>query len=449
MSDFGSWLRCIGCGHKTDLLKERLFRCPKCGDLYDVVHDFKFITDLGSQAVSDLKTLFDLRQRQSPEDVRTRSGVWRFHELIFPSVSASEIVSLGEGMIPILPVGNNLRKWIGGNLDLWILPEGLTTTGSFKDFGGTVAITIAKMMMIARAIYASTGDTSAMVAAYCAAAGMVSCGLLPKGEVTDVQLPQPLMHGSKVILVPGKFDECMSIVEKLIALGRAFPINSINPTRIEGHQASVFLACQFFGWEMPDAFVVPVGNGSNSSSIGKGIRLLQNLGFVNSGPRPKIIGVQSHAANPLAASWEAVQNNGIVVNSDLWLSCYRAVINEQEIGKTSATAQLIGHPVSHKKVMREILSSNGAILTSEEAVLNEAVMVAGSDGFSVCPQTGTALSGLRQAVERGFVKNGARVVVVSTATGLKFPEVPLKHGRNNLVESPSCDLDVVARLMGV
>jgi len=435
-----SWLSCIGCGATAPLYGTLKFTCPKCGGLYDVEHDFSAIKKEGVDA---LRKIFDGRTLQSADDVCSRSGVWRFKELVMPSLANEEIVSLGEGVIPMWRAGSNLREWVGGDLDLWMMPEGLTPTGSFKDFGGTVAISVAKASGVKAIACASTGDTSAMAAAYAAAAGMQCAVVLPKGQVTDVQLAQPVAHGAKVVLIPGSFDECMRVVRELVDAGRVFPINSINPTRIEGHQASVFLANQFFGWQIPEAFVVPVGNGSNSSSIGKGMRLLRDLGFTDR--LAMLIGVQSDAANPLATSWETTQKDGYA-DPKAWLESYKP---RADLGETSATAARIGAPVSYQKVMREIDASRGAVLTALERDLNEAVMVAGRDGHLVCPQTGTALAGLRQAVERGFVKPGARVVVISTATGLKFPGVATSQAASSLTETASCDTEEVAMAIGV
>lgn len=438
-----SWLQCMRCGSTTDLLKERRFRCA-CGGLYDVCHNFSRFE--GDYTIRLWKDRFEGNCIIGPpdqDDPVFNSGVWRYHKLIMPLLQGEEIVTLGEGIFPIWRAGRNLRQWIGGGINLYILPEGLGPTGSFKDMGGTVAISVAKKAGVKAIACASTGDTSAMAAAYAAAAGITCAVVLPKGKVTEVQMAQPLAHGAKVILVPGSFDDCMKIVEELVQAERVFPINSINPTRIEGHQASVFLACQYLGWQMPDAFVVPLGNGSNSSSIGKGMRLLRDLGFVDR--LGKLIAVESEASNPLARSWEAMVEEGAVTQEE-WLKRYEP---QEKVGKTTATAALIGKPVSYEKVIREIILSKGACLTAGEYELNEAVLVAGSDGHFVCPQTGQALAGLRQAVKRGLIEAGQTVFLVSTATGLKFPSVPYATGKEKILESSSCRTEEIARLIGV
>ncbi|MBI4089074.1 threonine synthase [Candidatus Kaiserbacteria bacterium] len=435
----------MDCNSTAPLYGATRFRCPDCGGLYDVCHQF----EIQPSEAPYWKIVFDRRCLQDHHDIQSQSGVWRFHELVMPSLSEEHIVTLGEGIMPMWRAGNNLRKWIGGGLDLWLMPEGLAPTGSFKDFGGTVMISVAKASGVTAIGCASTGDTSAMAAAYAAAAGMTCAVVLPRGWVTAVQLAQPIAHGAKVITVPGSFDDCSRIVQELVAAGRMFPANSINPSRIEGHQATVFLAVQFFGWEMPDWFVVPVGNGSNSSSIGKGMRTLRDLGFVHHIGR--ILGVQSAAANPLAQSWSVasgMNRNPPSTNdfADLWKTAY---MPRDKLGDTVATAARIGAPVSYKKVIREITASNGAVLTASEESLIEAVLIAGSDGHFVCPQTGTALSGLRDAVSRGLVQSRERVVVVSTAAGIKFPNVPARRGGASSWNAKTCDTEEVAGLIGI
>lgn len=435
-----SKLKCMRCGSTVPLYGTVNFIC-ECGGLYDVAHNFNQVRNLSE----NWRRTFDGRTQQGPNNACALSGVWRFHELIMPSLPKKDIISLGEGLVPFWRAGNNLREWIGGELDLWLIPEGLTPTGSFKDFGGTVMISVAKKSGVKAIGCASTGDTSAMAAAYAAAAGMTCVVILPQGQVTPVQLAQPIAHGAKVVTIPGSFDDCMRIVQELVKAGRMFPANSLNPSRIEGHQATVFLTAQFFGWELPDWFVIPLGNGSNSSSIGKGVRLLQDLLLAKG--KSQLLSVQSDAANPLARSWEEVQRNGYA-DPDSWKRAYEP---QTRLGETTATATKIGRPVSYEKVMREINALNGAVLTAEEIILNEAVMIAGSDGHPVCPQTGTALAGLKQAVERGFVKTGSRVVVVSTATGLKFPEVPILYGQSSIIDldDGACETEHVAEVLGI
>lgn len=437
-----TWLQCIRCGYRTDLLDERLFKCPSCGGLYDVCHDYPNFD------VEHMKKVFDKRMiTKVGASPMFRSGVWRFKELIMPYLPEEYIVTLNEGDVPIIKAGRHIIDWIGGDLDLYIIQEGMTPTGSFKDYGGTSSISVGNASGIEFGACVSTGDTSAMVAAYCAAAPNMSCVvILPEGLVTAVQLAQPLVHNAKIITVPGTFDDCMVIMKELVASYGVYPFNSINPTRIEGHQATVFQLAQFFNWELPDWIAVPVGNGSNSSSIGKGMRLLKDKGFVDSTSR--ILGCQSHAAAPLYNSWKTSMEGKVFSTSRDWQNAYEPV----KVGTTTATAALIGNPASKDKVIREVVGvgyREGAMEMASEEDLNRAVAVCGKDGIFVCPQTGTVFAGLRNAVEKGLISPGERVVAVSTATGLKFAESAAKKLQGNIIQLSDCDVSTIANIMGV
>lgn len=442
-----TWLQCINpkCAHKSDLLKERKFRCPECGSLYDIRHDFSLIPKK-----EKLIKLFDQRASQAIGNLDNNplffSGVWRFKEWIMPFLAEEDIVSLGEGICPLVKAGPNLKKWLGADLDLWILMEGMTPTGSFKDYGGTVLMSVARAAGIKAVACASTGDTSAMAAAYAARAGIKAAVILPKGKITSVQLAQPLAHGARIINVPGDFDDCMKIMEELVQEFGVYPANSLNPARIEGHQASVFQIVQALGWQLPDWIAVPVGNGSNCSSIGKGLRLLEDFGF---GKKTRILASQSRAADPLAESWQKACSKyrgqeyqaGFIEN-------WQKIFKPKKAGETTATAARIGAPVSRDKVMREIAHSRGAMQIASERDLNEAVEAVGKDGQFVCPQTGIALAGLRSAIQNNWIKKDAKVIVISTATGLKFTQAIAQKLEKKIINLKSLKAKEAARALG-
>lgn len=432
-----SWLSCIGCGYRTDLLDERKFRCPECGNLYDIDHDFGLL----NKTLGDYARVFDERAALSAcysENPTIRSGIWRFKEWIMPFMPDDLIVTLNEGIVPIVRAGKCLRHWLG-DIDLYIIMEGMTPTGSFKDFGGTVMMSVAKTAGIRAVACASTGDTSAMAAAYAAAAGIKCAVILPKGKVTAVQLAQPLVYGAKIILLPGDFDDCMQVVQELVADYGVYPANSLNPARIEGHQATVFQIAQYFAWQLPEWIAVPIGNGSNCSSVGKAMRLMERFGQKKIS---RILGCQSETANPLGKSWDLAQKDGRATLEE-WKEKYEPV----KVGDTAATAARIGNPVSRDKVMREIMHSHGAMQVAAEYDLNEAVSICGKDGYFVCPQTGIALVGVRNAVKEGWIKKGERVVVVSTATGLKFTETAAAHLQHNIISASDCKTEIVAEIL--
>ena len=426
-----TWLQCIQCGNTADLLTARQFNCSVCGGLFEVGHDF---SNLGN--VVALKRKF--RSRMSDFSIVSepwrQSGVWRYGELIMPHLPEEYIVSLAEGNVPILHAGRQLCQWVGTN-NLWLILEGMTPTGSFKDFGMTVLVSIAKAAGIKAIACASTGDTSASAAAYAAAAGMKCVVLLPAGKITPVQLAQPLVHGATVVTLPGPFDECMRVQRELVACYGAYPANSINPARIEGHQATAFQIAQFFNWTMPNWIALPVGNGSDCSSVGKGMRLLARLGFVPHSSR--ILGCQSSAACPVAASW----------HEDVCLSDWLRDYKPTKVGETDANAMRIGEPVSAVKVMHEINASHGAMQIASEEDLHAAVAACGRDGIFVCPQTGVALAGIRNAVFNGNIKKTETVVAVSTATGLKFTGSATRHLEKEIIVMDNCNTPDVAKVI--
>ncbi|NUM25429.1 MAG: threonine synthase [Candidatus Buchananbacteria bacterium] len=428
-----SFLSCIGCGRKADVLTERAFSCPDCGNLYDMIVPVPL-----HHRPADWKALF---ARKSDFN----SGVWDFKPWVAPDLSADNIVSIGEGLVPLVEAGRHLKEYIGMPLKLWLSLRGKNPTGSFKDDGMTVLVSIAKAGGVEFIACVSTGDTSASLAAFCAHAGIKCTVILPAGKITPEQLMQVRLFGAQVILLPGTFDDCMRVFRELVKRG-VYPGNSLNPARIQGHQTTVFQAIRQFGWKSLDVVFVPIGNGSNASSVGKALRLLTSLGFEH---QTRIIGCQSNAANPLAISWP-----NIAIRPDLsadeqaalvrqWLEIYQPV----KVGETMATAMRIGDPVSKRKVMREIIASNGAILDASDQEAYPAVLACAKDGHFVCPQSGVALAGLKKAVSRGLVHEGETVVVICTADGLKFSQPFLEPKGTQPVLADDCQPDTVARLM--
>lgn len=437
-----NWLACIRCGHTEGLLEARIFTCPSCGGLYEVAHDYSTL-QRGSRLIEELR----LRLAGSPGSPSPgfRSGVWAFQPLIMPGLPASMVVTLGE-RVQIVEAPARLVDWVGGDVKLYVALLGLSPTGSFKDFGMTVLASVAKAAGVRTLVCASTGDTSAAAAAYAAAGGMQCAVLLPKGKVSAVQLVQPLAYGAKVIVLPTDFDGCMKALREIVAHEGGYPANSIQPTRIEGHQATVFTAWTLFNRHLPDWIVAPVGNGSNVSSLGKAMRTLADLGLV---PFPsRILGCQAEKAAPLADSWrqwraaEPADDHDRVADLSGWREAYAPRV----AGETLATAARIGSPVSWEKVVQAI-GPYGAMDTATDDEIREAVYACGASGHLVCPQTGIALAGLKKGVQRGLVRKHSSVLVVSTATGLKFPEV-LVPLQGHIVEAESASTSEVARLIG-
>jgi len=366
---------------------------------------------------------------------RYPSRAWQFAPWVDPGIT--EPVTLGEGNVPIVEAPARLRQWVGGNLRLYVVLEGKNPTGSFKDRGMSPLVSRAKKHGAKFVVCTSTGDTSAALAAYAAAAGIRCFVILPYGKVTEEQVLQAKLLGATIIFLKGSFDDCMRVQLELVKHYGMFPGNSIMPFRIQGHQTLIFQVVQHFGWTFPDWFVAPVGNGSNCSSLGLGLRTMRECGF---DATSRILGCQSEAANPLYLSWR--EAGGMKATREGWEKVYKPIT----VGETIATAARIGKPVSWKKVIREITISNGAMAMATEAQLREAVIVAALSGLFLCPQSGQALAGLKNAVAEGIVAPKSHVVVVSTADGLKFT----KPFSGNLFEGATvheCDTDEVASLI--
>ncbi|MEA3340083.1 MAG: threonine synthase, partial [Chloroflexota bacterium] len=267
---------------------------------------------------------------------------------------------------------------------------------------------------------ASTGDTSAALAAYAAAAGIPAVILLPRGKVSTAQLVQPIANGALVLALDADFDGCMAIVQKLTTDPTIYLANSMNSLRIEGQKTVGIEIVQQFDWEAPDWIVIPAGNLGNVSALGKGLLMMKELGLIDRLPR--IACTQAANANPLYLSYRAGFEE------------YRPV----EARRTAATAIRIGAPVSYERAVKVLKAFDGVVEQASEDELANAAARADRAGLYCCPQTGVALAALFKLVERGNVRPDDRVVVISTAHGLKFTGFKVDYHEETLK-------DVVAR----
>lgn len=371
------------------------------------------------------------------------SGVWGKKEFVYPSVEDQNVVSIYEG-------GTNLYwadrfgKSIGLD-DLWIKQSGNSHSGSFKDLGMTVLVSAVKQIIsdggdIEAVICASTGDTSASLSAYCAAAGIRSVVLLPKDKISPAQLIQPISNGALTLALDTDFDGCMRLVERLAEDKRFYLANSVNPLRIEGQKTISFEIVQQFDWEVPDWVIVPGGNLGNITAIGLGFLMMRDLGIIEKLPR--LACAQAAAANPLYLSYL----NGF--------ETFEPVVAEQ----TMASAIQIGSPVSAPKAIRILKEFDGVVEQATESELAEAAARADRTGLFTCPQTGVALAALLKLVDAGTIRPAERVILISTANGLKFVDFKVGYHTeqmagvvsqmpNKPVELPD-DIDAVLAAIG-
>ena len=409
-------LRCLdGCAGAYPL-DQVIYRCPTCNGLLEVVHD---LAALRARSAADWKALFDGRRVHAPYPYG--SGVWGKKEWVQPHVDDAHVVSLPEGATPMTPA-RRLAKQLGVG-ELFVKQCGTSHTGSFKDLGMTVLVSsVAQMVAKGRPIRAvacaSTGDTSAALAAYAAAAGLPALVILPRGKISPAQLLQPLAHGAKVLALDTDFDGCMAIVQRLTEDQGVYLANSLNSLRVEGQKTVALEIAQDLGWTVPDWVVIPGGNLGNVSALAAGFTMMRELGLTDRMPRVCV--AQAEHANPL---YRAVQAG-------------KSTVEPMSALPTLASAIQIGNPVSAKKALRALAQTQGTVEQASEVELAEAAARADATGLFVCPHTAVALVALEKLVKRGTIGKTERVVVVSTASGLKFAEAKLGYHQGTLAAVP-------------
>jgi len=397
---YHSWLECIrGCGRRYSIY-DVVYRCEDCGGLLDVEHDVEALSD---RSAEDWKRLFERRTRSN--EWPYGSGVWGKKEWVCPQLDNENVVSMYEGHTNCF-WAERLGREIGIP-DLWVKLSGNSHTGSFKDLGMTVLVSVVRQMVAdgkpVRAVAcASTGDTSAAVAAYAAAAGIPAIVFLPRGKVSTAQLVQPIANGALVLALDTDFDGCMRLVQEVTADQSIYLANSMNSLRMEGQKTVGIEIVQQFDWEVPDWIVIPAGNLGNVSSLGKGLLLMRELGLIDRLPR--IACAQAAHANPLYLSY---------------LDGFKEY-HPVQAQKTLASAIQIGAPVSYERAVKVLRAFEGVVEQASEDELAHAAARADRAGLYSCPQTGVALAALFKLVERGQIRPEHRVVVISTAHGLKF-----------------------------
>ncbi len=399
---FSAWFQCMnGCTGRYSLT-EIIYKCSECDSLLEVVHD---MDALKARPASAWTNLFQERYRKN--DWPYGSSVWGKKELVCPTVDNKNIVSTYEGASNLF-WADRLGKELGMT-DLWVKQCGMSHTGSFKDLGMTVLVSMVKQMRsegkdIKAVACASTGDTSAALAAYCAVADIPAIVFLPKGKVSLTQLIQPIAHGVLTLSLDTDFDGCMKIVQEISKKNDIYLANSMNSLRIEGQKTISFELVQQFDWEVPDVVIVPGGNLGNVSAIGKGFKMWYDLGIINKLPR--LVCAQAERANPLARSFKT----------------HFETFEPMKAQTTQASAIQIGNPVSIQKAIRALKEFDGVVEDATEDELSNAVGRANRTGLLCCPHTGVALAALEKLVKRGVIKKNERVVVISTANGLKFTD---------------------------
>ena len=421
---YDAWFQCInGCAERYSVF-DVVYHCKRCGDLLDVTHDIEALRDRSPAAWI---SLFEERLRKNVWPYG--SGVWGKKEWVLPTLADDNVVSMYEGASNLF-WADRYGKQVGVE-DLWVKLCGNSHTGSFKDLGMTVLVSAVKQMIamgkpIDAVACASTGDTSAALAAYCAAAGIPSIVLLPRNKVSPAQLVQPLANGALVLSLDTDFDGCMKVVQDLTKDDRIYLANSMNSLRLEGQKTVAVELVQQFDWETPDWIVIPGGNLGNVSALGKGLLLMLDLGMIQRLPRIAV--AQAENANPLYLSF---------------LKSFREFA-PVAAKKTLASAIQIGNPVSVKRAIRVLERFEGVVEQASEQELADESARADRTGMFNCPHTGVALAAFKKLVDKGVIGRGDRVVVISTAHGLKFAEQKADYhlGRLEGIRSSDANLPV-------
>src|SRR5271170_7663864 len=415
MSNFvqASQLRCIGCEAVFEKTQQN-FRCASCGDLLEIVYPGWNGSDTTRLDASALKDLW--RERRASRLPVDESGVWRFRELL-PSFDEHDVITLREGNTPLYEMPNCAR--VAGLPQLYAKHQGMNPTGSFKDTGTTVASSVARREGFRWVSCASTGNTSASMAAYAARGGMRSLVLIPEGKVSWGKLSQALDYGAVTCQLKTDFDGCMRVLNEVVQRMPVYLLNSVNTYRLEGQKTAAIELLEQFDWQPPDHIIVPGGNLGNSSALGKAFIEMKQLGFIPT--LPKISIIQAAGANPLV---RAMRENG-----------GKKLIPVQ--AETAASAIRIGNPASWKKAVRVLQATGGTVEQVGEVEIALAKAEIGVDGIGCEPASAVTLAGLKKLLKQGFVKPGESVVLVLTGHLLKDPGFTMEFHRGELFPSTS------------
>ena len=407
--DFGdpAFLRCIepDCSSRYPA-GERSYSCPACGGLLDLAYDF----DLPSSPEA-IKAVFKARKLQS--EPAYLSGVWRFHELLPFLPDLSRVVTLFEGNTPIYE--GPLSSEYCGLPSLRFKHQGMNPSGSFKDNGMTTGVTMARYSGASAVACASTGNTSASMAAYAARAGIQSIVFVPAGRISHGKLAQALEYGARVIELEGSFDDAMRIVRELAVETGLYLLNSVNPFRLEGQKTIIIEMLEQMDWMPPDWIVLPGGNLGNCSAFGKALHELSSLGFIDRVPRLAVI--QAKGAAPFYKLFKSPDCQALVP------------INHPA---TLATAIRIGNPVSWPKALRSLQWTNGIVEQVSENEIADAKAVIGRDGIGCEPASAVTLAGAKLLVSNRTIDRDASVVCVLTGNLLKDPGYTMDYHSRKL-----------------
>jgi threonine synthase len=408
--------RCINpaCGGTADL-SDTAFGCPKCGGLVDVAYDWDRLPVPKSLAHFESKWA----NRTSPLDF---SGVWRFRELL-PFAPEGAIVTIGEGQT-LCQRADAVAQYAGLNPGrLFLQYEGMNPSGSFKDNGMCAAFTHARMTGASRAACASTGNTSASLAVYCAATRLMRAVIfIGSGKISYGKLSQALEHGALTVQIQGDFDDALRRVQEVSRQLGIYLVNSVNPFRLEGQKTIMYRVLEALRWEVPDWVVVPGGNLGNASSFAKAFAELKELGLVARVPRLAVVNAAgADTFSQLHGSHGLRWDGGELAHGKID-GYYANLDAKNRRADTLASAIEINRPVNLPKALRALDWCNGVVRAVPDAEILDAKAQVGAGGLGCEPASGASVAGLRRLVREGVIDKDERVVCILTGHLLKDPD---------------------------
>ena len=392
------------------------FRCVNCGSLFEVVYPWSSAT--GSDATPSLPNPSALRwlwqERRTSSQAIDQSGVWRFRDLLPIVRDMHKVTTLREGNTPLYDLPR-AAKSLGIH---WVLAkhQGMNPTGSFKDTGMTAALSVAVERGFQWVACASTGNTSAAMAAYAARAGLGSIVFIPEGKIAWGKLSQAMDYGAQTLQLRTDFDGCVKLVNELVKSHPIYLLNSVNPYRLEGQKTPAFELLEQMDWQVPEHVIVPGGNLANGSALAKGFAEMRQLGLIPRVPRISII--QAEGANPLFQAMQ--QNDGRELTP--------------VIAETRASAIRIGNPASWRKAVDVLHSTGGWCEQVSEAEIALAKAEIGAEGIGCEPASAVTLAGLKKLVADGRVGVEERVVLILTGHTLKDSDYTIHYHRDQLFD---------------
>src|SRR5437879_2959750 len=410
--------RCIACGDLSDVASQD-FRCGRCGDLLEIAYP---TWNEKKPDAAMLKSAWQKRRLSS--SAVDLSGVWRYRDLLPALDDEQQVITLREGNTPLYELPRCAR--ITGVPHLFAKHQGMNPTGSFKDAGMTVAATFARRAGFRWVACASTGNTSASMAAYAARGGMRGLVLVPEGKISWSKLSQALDYGAVTCQLRTDFDGCLKLLQELVRQAPVYQLNSINPFRLEGQKTIGIELLEQLDWQVPDHVIVPGGNLGNSSAIGKALLEMRELELISR--LPKLSVIQAEGANALVRTLREAGGKRLI----------------SVPAETRATAIRIGNPASWKKAAHVLEATGGACEQVTELEIAHAKAEIGAEGIGCEPASAVTLAGLKKLVKQGFVKAEESVVLILTGNLLKDPDFTMEFHRGDLFPGISHDREHAA-----